>query len=240
VTETILVVDDEPRIAEIVRAYLEREGFRVLTAADGVTALSLARHSHPDLVILDLMLPELSGFEVCRALQSEGGPPIIMLTARDEAEDRIAGLELGADDYVTKPFNPRELAARVKAVLRRGRVAPPATRMLLVGDLAIDPERHVVQLAGRSVPLTPTEFAILEALASQPGRAFSRLQLLERSQGEAYEGYERVIDSHVKNLRQKLEVDPRHPRHVLTVFGIGYKMAEPDMESRTAESGESR
>ena len=233
-SEQVLVVDDEPRIVEIVRAYLEREGFRVLTARDGASALEIARRERPDLIVLDLMLPGLSGWDVCRALRGGagegGGPPIIMLTARDEAEDRIVGLELGADDYVTKPFNPRELAARVKAVLRRARAEPPRSRALTVGDLAVDPDRHEVRRAGQPVALTATEFAILEALASQPGRAFSRLQLLERAQGSAYEGYERAIDSHVKNLRQKIEADPRHPRYVLTVFGVGYKLAEPPTE----------
>jgi len=224
--EQVLVVDDEPRIVEIVRAYLEREGFGVLTAADGTTGLEMARRERPDLVVLDLMLPGLSGWEVCRTLRGEGGPPIIMLTARDDVTDKIVGLELGADDYVTKPFNARELAARVRAVLRRARGEQARPRAIAVGDLTVDPERHEVRRAGQIIALTPTEFAILETLASQPGRAFSRLQLLERAQGEAYEGYERAIDSHVKNLRQKIEPDPRHPRYVLTLFGVGYKMAD--------------
>ena len=225
-TEQVLVVDDEPRIVEIVRAYLEREGFRVITAADGATGLEMARRERPALVVLDLMLPGLSGWEICRTLRAEGGPPIIMLTARDDVTDKIVGLELGADDYVTKPFNARELAARVRAVLRRARGEQAPARAIVVGDLTVDPERHEVRRDGQPIALTPTEFAILEALASQPGRAFSRLQLLERAQGEAYEGYERAIDSHVKNLRQKIEPDPRHPRYVLTVFGVGYKMAD--------------
>jgi len=229
VAEQILVVDDEPRIVDIVRVYLARDGYRVLTAADGKSALEIARREHPDLVLLDLMLPGLSGWEVCRALRAEGGPPIIMLTARDDTTDKVVGLELGADDYVTKPFDPHELVARVRAVLRRARPAPTvATRVIAQGDLVIDVERHEVQRSGVSVSLTPTEFAILEALASQPGRVFSRAQLLERIQGVAYEGYERSVDSHVKNLRQKIEPDPRSPRYVLTVFGVGYKLAEAD------------
>ncbi len=224
--EQILVVDDEPRIVDIVRVYLAREGYRVLTASDGKAALDLARRERPDLVLLDLMLPGLSGWDVCRALRVEGGPAIIMLTARDDTTDKVVGLELGADDYVTKPFDPHELVARVKAVLRRTRQAPAATPVRALGDLVIDSERHEVRRAGVAIPLTPTEFGILETLASQPGRVFSRLQLLERIQGDAYEGYERSVDSHVKNLRQKIEPDPRNPRYVLTVFGVGYKLAE--------------
>ncbi len=224
--EQILVVDDEPRIVDIVRVYLAREGYRILTASDGQAALEVARRERPDLVLLDLMLPGLSGWDVCRALRVEGGPAIIMLTARDDTTDKVVGLELGADDYVTKPFDPHELVARVKAVLRRTRQAPAATPVRALGDLVIDSERHEVRRAGVAIPLTPTEFGILETLASQPGRVFSRLQLLERIQGDAYEGYERSVDSHVKNLRQKIEPDPRSPRHVLTVFGVGYKLAE--------------
>ena len=224
--EQILVVDDEPRIVDIVRVYLAREGYRVLTAADGKTALEMARREHPDLVLLDLMLPGISGWDVCRALRAEDGPAIIMLTARDDTTDKVVGLELGADDYVTKPFDPHELVARVRAVLRRTRQAPATSQVVALGDLVVDSERHEVHQSGKSVLLTPTEFGILEALVSQPGRVFSRLQLLERIQGDAYEGYERSVDSHVKNLRQKIEPDPRNPRYVLTVFGVGYKLAE--------------
>ena len=224
--EQILVVDDEPRIVDIVRVYLAREGYRILTAADGTTALEIARREHPDLVILDLMLPGMSGWDVCRALRAEGGPAIIMLTARDDTTDKVVGLELGADDYVTKPFDPHELVARVRAVLRRTHQPPAPAQVVTRGDLVVDSERHEVRRSGKPVPLTPTEFGILEALASQPGRVFSRLQLLEATQGDAYEGYERSVDSNVKNLRQKIEPDPRNPRYVLTVFGVGYKLAE--------------
>ena len=226
--ERILVVDDEARIVDIVRVYLEREGYRVISGADGNAALELARRERPDLVILDLMLPGLSGWDVCRALRAEGGPPIIMLTARGDATEKVVGLELGADDYVTKPFDPHELVARVRAVLRRARYEPATASVISRGDLQIDAQRHEVRRAGKPIPLTPTEFAILEALASQPGRVLSRLQLLDRIQGQAFEGYERSVDSHVKNLRQKIEPDSRNPRYVLTVFGIGYKFAEAE------------
>lgn len=235
--ETVLVVDDEARIVEIVRAYLEREGYQVLVADNGQSALDIARKERPSLIVLDLMLPKINGWEVCRTLAAEGGPPVIMLTARDDATDKIVGLEMGADDYVTKPFNPRELAARVKAVLRRGHREQKSIQKMEIGDLMIDPVAHEVKRSGQAINLTPTEFSILEALGSQPGRIFSRLQLLERAQGEAYEGYERAIDSHIKNLRQKLEPEPRHPRYVLTVFGVGYKLASaPTMSVKELES----
>ena len=224
--EKILVVDDEERIVHIVRSYLEKDGFLVVTASDGPESLGVARRERPDLVVLDLMLPGLSGWDVCRSLRAESRVPIIMLTARDEDADKIVGLELGADDYVTKPFNPRELVARVRAVLRRSQPAVQEHRPIEIGGLIIDAERHEVRLDGQSLSLTPTEFGLLQALAGQPGRVFTRLQLLERVQGDVYEGYERAIDSHIKNLRQKIEPDPRRPRYVLTVFGVGYKLAE--------------
>lgn len=223
--ERVLVVDDEDRIRSIVRAYLEREGYQVLEARDGQEALDIVRKESPNLVVLDLMLPKLSGWDVCRQIRRESSVPVVMLTARDDVTDKVVGLELGADDYVTKPFHPKELVARIRAVLRRVQAAPPS-QMLSFGDLTIDVERHQVRVAGRPIALTPTEFALLETLARHPGRVFTRLQLLERVQGEAFEGYERAIDSHIKNLRQKLEPDARHPRYVLTVFGVGYKFAE--------------
>lgn len=223
--ERVLVVDDEERIVGIVRAYLEKEGYRVLTARDGQEALAVFQRERPNLVLLDLMLPKISGWDVCRELRRTSDVPVLMLTARDDDTDKIVGLELGADDYITKPFNPKELVARVRAVLRRVRPAQPAS-VLSRGDLVIDVDRHEVRRAGEPIALTPTEFALLEALAGNPGRVYTRLQLLERVQGEAYEGYERAIDSHIKNLRQKIEPDPRKPQYVLTVFGIGYKFAE--------------
>jgi DNA-binding response OmpR family regulator len=234
----ILVVDDEAKISQIVTAYLQRDGYRVLRADNGRAALDLARADAPDLIILDLMLPEISGWDVCRSLRRDpklAGVPIIMLTARDEVADRIVGLELGADDYVVKPFDPKELVARVHAVLRRARdrrevaiAGRPSGIILRHGDLAIDRGRHEVRQGDKSLDVTRTEFDLLATLAEQPGRVFSRLQLLDAIQGEAFEGYERTIDSHVKNLRRKLEPDPRRPRYIQTVFGIGYKLVDQD------------
>jgi DNA-binding response OmpR family regulator len=235
--ERILVVDDEPKIARIVAAYLEKDGYRVQVVGDGRAALSNAQNDLPDLVVLDLMLPEISGWDVCRTLRREPATttvPIIMLTARDEVADRIVGLELGADDYLVKPFDPKELVARVHAVLRRAsQVRQPVTmasspRLIQHGDLAIDLDRHEVRRAGQILDLTRTEFDILATLAAQPGRVFSRLQLLDAVQGDAFEGYERTIDSHIKNLRRKLEPEPRRPRYLLTVFGVGYKLVDHD------------
>jgi DNA-binding response OmpR family regulator len=225
---TILVVDDEPKIVKTVRAYLETAGFRVVTAGDGQTALTVFRHEKPGLVVLDLGLPRMDGLDVARALRRESNIPIIMLTARVDEADRLVGLELGADDYVPKPFSPRELVARVRAVLRRAgperEVAPPP---IVVGDLSIDQERRLVNVAGRAVELTPTEFDLLVVLASHPGRVFSRMELLDRVQGDAFEGYDRTVDAHIKNLRQKIEPDPKQPNHLLTVFGVGYRFVEP-------------
>jgi two-component system, OmpR family, alkaline phosphatase synthesis response regulator PhoP len=220
----ILVVDDEPKIVRLVRSYLEQAGFAVVEANDGQTALIQARREKPDLVILDLGLPGIDGVEVTRILRRERDTPIIMLTARVEDTDRIVGLELGADDYVTKPFNPRELLARVRAVLRRTGSAPSASEILRAGGLVLDLGGHQATLEARPLDLTPTEFELLTVLMQNPGRAFTRLELLERVQGYAYEGYERTIDAHVKNLRAKMGDDPRRPRYVQTVFGVGYKL----------------
>ncbi|MDQ7842002.1 MAG: response regulator transcription factor [bacterium] len=223
---TILVVDDEPEITDIVRKYLERDGYHVVSAADGRAALAAFMHEKPNLVILDLMLPEVDGWEVARQIRAAGGTPIIMLTARGEEVDRLLGLGLGADDYITKPFSPREVVARVRAVLRRASGEAPA-EVLIVGDLEIDQGRMEVRRGGVVVALTPTEFRLLAALTRSPGRVFTRLQLIDLVQGHAFEGYERTIDAHVKNLRHKLEPDPRQPRYVLTVHGAGYRLAEP-------------
>jgi DNA-binding response OmpR family regulator len=221
----ILVVDDEARILKLVRSYLEQSGFSVVEAGDGQTALIQARREKPDLVILDLGLPVMDGLEVARVLRRESNTPIIMLTARIEDTDKIVGLELGADDYVTKPFNPRELVARVRAVLRRsGAAAEPASQRLSAGPLILDMPGHAATLNGRMLDLTPTEFELLTVLLQNPGRVFSRLELLDRVQGDAYEGYERTIDAHIKNLRAKLGDDPRKPRFIQTVFGVGYKL----------------
>ena len=220
----ILVVDDEAKIVKLVRTYLEQAGFSVVEANDGQTALIQARREKPDLVVLDLGLPGIDGIEVTRILRREGDMPIIMLTARVEDTDRVVGLELGADDYVTKPFNPRELLARIRAVLRRTGGGTSAPQMLRAGELELDVSGHGATLDGRPLDLTPTEFDLLAVLLQNPGRAFTRLELLERVQGYAYEGYERTVDAHVKNLRAKLGDDPRHPRYILTVFGVGYKL----------------
>ena len=228
-TKKILVVDDEKRIVEIVKAYLERDGYQVAVAYDGKAALDLAQKEHPDLVVLDLMLPEISGWDVCRTLRKESDVPIIMLTARDDTTDKIVGLELGADDYVTKPFDPKELVSRVRAVLRRYEGKAVSSNVINVGDLAIDVDRRMVRRGDTNIDLTSTEFDLLRVLAEGPGRVYTRMQLLDKTQGEAYEGYERTIDSHIKNLRKKIEPDPNHPKYVLTVHGAGYKLEEkPD------------
>ncbi len=220
----ILVVDDEKKIVDIVQAYLEREGYRTIVAYDGKAALDLARTEAPDLIILDLMLPEISGWDVCRTLLAKSNVPIIMLTARDEDTDKIVGLELGADDYVTKPFNPKELVSRVRAVLRRAEGAANRGRKIEFADLSIDVEKHEVKRGDKLIELTPIEFELLRVLAEAPGRVYSRMQLLDKVQGYAYEGYERTIDSHIKNLRKKLEPDPDRPRYIKTVRGVGYKL----------------
>lgn len=224
----ILVVEDEKDLARLVRGYLENAGYEVLQAYTGREALFMARQERPDLIILDLGLPEMDGLDVAQALRQESQVPIIMLTARVEESDRILGLELGADDYVTKPFSPRELVARVRAVLRRTQGEPAAPKVLRLGPLEVDVDGHRVTLHGRPLDLTPSEFGILQAMASHPGRVFSRLELLERVQGDAYEGYERTIDAHIKNLRRKLGDDPKNPRWIVTVFGVGYRLEAPE------------
>jgi len=226
-SKKILVVDDEPHIVRVLKGYLESAGFQVITAYDGTEALAAFRREAPDLMVLDLMLPEVDGLDVARAVRRASAVPIIMLTARVDEADRLIGLELGADDYVTKPFSPREVVARVRAVLRRAAGPEPASRLLAAGDVALDLDKRQASVAGRTVELTPTEFDLLAALVESPGRVFSRMQLLDKLQGYAYEGYERTIDAHVKNLRQKIEADPKRPRYILTVYGLGYKFVEP-------------
>ena len=225
--ETILVVDDEPKIVKTAKAYLENAGFRVVTAGDGQMALTVYRHEKPALVILDLGLPRMDGLDVARTLRRDSDVPIIMLTARVDETDKLIGLELGADDYMTKPFSPRELVARVRAVLRRTggerELAPPP---IVAGEIRIDLERRSVTVEGEAVELTATEFDLLAVLARHPGRVFTRLELLDRVQGYAFEGYERTIDAHVKNLRQKIEPEPKQPRYVLTVYRVGYRFVE--------------
>ena len=221
--ELILVVDDEKQIVKLARDYLERASFRVLTAGDGVTGLAAARRERPDLIVLDLTLPGMDGLDVCRALRRESDVPIIMLTARVEETDRLIGLELGADDYITKPFSPRELVARVRTVLRRvgGTVQQPG--ILRVADLEIHLEGHRVSRDDQPINLSRIEFNLLVILAQHPGLTYTRAQLLERIHGYAFEGYDRSIDAHVKNLRRKLEHDPSQPRYIITVYGVGYK-----------------
>jgi two-component system alkaline phosphatase synthesis response regulator PhoP len=224
---TVLVVEDEPKIAQVVRDYLEHAGFKTAAARDGKSALQAASRERPDLVILDLRLPDMDGLDVTRMLRQDSAVPIIMLTARDEESDKLIGLELGADDYMTKPFSPKELVARVRTVLRRMEQAKSAGQTLRVGDLTVDVARMQVTAGARAVDLTATEFQLLATMARAPGRVFTRAQLLDVVHGEAFEPYERAIDAHVKNIRRKVEKDPRRPRYVLTVYGVGYKLAEP-------------
>ena len=230
-TKTILVVDDERKIVAVLKGYLAQAGFRVVTAEDGQMALTTFRHERPDLVILNLMLPVIDGLDVCRAIRRESQVPIIMLTARAEEVDRLIGLELGADDYVVKPFSPREVVARARAVLRRAGGATSPSGLLRVGDLTIDMATRGVTVAGREVELTRTEFDLLAVLTRAAGRPITRWQLLEQTQEHAYEGYERTIDVHIRHLRSKIEPDPSTPVHILTVYGIGYKLAEPHEEA---------
>lgn len=220
---TILIIEDEPELVKVLCSYLEGAGFNVLTAGRGDTGLSIWEQKRPDLVILDLNLPGMDGVDVAREIRRKSDTPILMATARVEETDQLIGLELGADDYITKPYSPRVVVARVRALLRRAGAAPSNPQVLRVDDLEIDLDAHSLTRAGETINLTPTEFNLLATLAAQPGRAFTRLQLLEASQGTAYEGYERSIDTHIKNLRAKIEPDPKNPRYVETVFGIGYR-----------------
>lgn len=222
----ILVIDDEEKILDLVKRYLEQEGFTVFTATTGAEGLELARQQNVDLVVLDLLLPDISGYDVCRELQREKNLPIIMLTAKSEEVDKLLGLELGADDYITKPFSLRELTARIRAVLRRTS-ASTITRPHLVtaGDLRVDLDACEVYRGGKLISLTPTEFKLLATLITNPGRVYSRLQLLDAALGNTYPGYERSIDTHISNLRRKIEPDPSRPRYILTVYGLGYRFA---------------
>lgn len=222
---TILIVEDEPELVRILRSYLEQAGFSVITAGRGDSGLSSWESKRPDLVILDLSLPGRDGLDVAREIRRKSDTPIIMVTARVEETDRLIGLELGADDYITKPFSPREVVARVRAVLRRAGAVPTAPHLIRFGDLEVDLDAHAVSRSGMEMDLTPTEFNLLSVLAGQPGRVFSRLQLLESAQGTAYEGYERTVDAHIKNLRAKIEPDPKNPKYIETVFGVGYRMS---------------
>jgi len=221
----VLVVDDDVKTVELVKLYLNRDGYRVLTAYDGIEALRLAREGRPDLIVLDLMLPGLDGLDVCRTIRAESDVPIIMLTARTTDQDKLTGLGLGADDYVTKPFSPRELAARVRAVLRRlpGERGPAEIKQ---GELTVNFLKHEAYLASRPLALTTVEFKLLGVFVKDPGRVFSRAELIEKALGCDFEGFDRTIDVHILNLRRKLEPDPSHPRYIKTVYGIGYKFSE--------------
>ncbi len=225
-TQTILVIDDEKKLRDMLRVYLEQEGFRVVEAGNGREALYVARYEKPDLIILDLMMPEMGGYEFMRVFTKEADTPVIMLTAKVEDQDKIVGLGLGADDYVTKPFNVQELIARVRTVLRRVQKAAAQSDLLRAFDLVLDRASRTVKIGDHYVDLTPSEFEILAILMAAPGRVFSRLDLLDRLSGEAYEGYERTVDVHVRNLRTKIEPDPKNPRYVETVYGVGYRLAQ--------------
>jgi two-component system alkaline phosphatase synthesis response regulator PhoP len=225
----ILVADDDPQITRLVRSYLEQAGFQVLTAADGEQALHVIRHDRPDLVVLDVMMPKRDGFELVRLLRADAhlaGIPILMLTARVEDADKLRGLDLGADDYLTKPFNPSEVAARARALLRQASGALRPSPIIEIRGLRIDLEKREVAVNGQPVSLTPTEFDLLRALMQHPNRAFTRGELIDAALGYVYEGFERTIDSHVKNLRRKIEPDPGNPVYIETVFGVGYRLRE--------------
>ncbi len=224
--KTILIVDDEPKIVQLARDYLEHAGFSTLTAVDGKSALASVRTHLPDLIVLDLGLPQLDGLDVTRSIRKDSNVPIIMLTARSEETDKLIGLELGADDYITKPFSPKELVARVRTVLRRTENSDSTAEIIRAADLTLDVPRMKLTRNEETIDLTPTEFQLLVALAQQPGRIFTRAQLLDAVRGVAFESYERAIDAHIKNIRHKIEPNSREPRYILTVYGVGYKFAE--------------
>lgn len=226
VNASVLIVEDEVELAQVLRDYLERAGHRVQIVHDGVAALSHFNHRSADIILLDLNLPGIDGLDVARQIRRKSDVPIIMVTARVEEADRLVGLEIGADDYIVKPFSPREVVARVRAVLRRARAEPREPRVLRAADVEVDLERHRAFVGDHEAQLTPTEFSLLATLVGQPGRAFTRLQLLAAAQGEAYEGYERTVDAHIKNLRAKIEPDPKRPMYILTVFGVGYRFSD--------------
>jgi len=225
---TILVVDDEKRVLSLLKAYLTQQGFRVVTASDGSEALEVARREKPGLILLDVMMPEMDGIEFLRQHRKEDSVPVILLTARIEESDKVIGLELGADDYVTKPFSPRELVARVRAVLRRAGKDGPRPAQLFSKGLSLDRPKRRVTVDDRPVDLTPSEFEVLASLMTTPGKVFTRFELLDRLHGMAFEGYERSIDLHIKNLRAKIEPEPRSPRYIETVYGVGYRFADEE------------
>ncbi|MDU2064906.1 MAG: response regulator transcription factor [Sporomusaceae bacterium] len=227
---SVLLVDDDIKLVQLLQTYFDREGFTVYKAANGLDALNAAREKKPDIMILDLMLPGLDGWEVCRKIRRESDLPILMLTARDEESDRLVGLEIGADDYVTKPFSPKEVVARAKAILRRSYKEVSGREAIRLGQLTVDLVGYQVKKGDQLIEVTPTEFKLLELFAANPGKVFSRLQIVEQIQGYSFEGYERTIDAHIKNLRRKLEENPREPQWILTVYGVGYKFASGSYE----------
>lgn len=234
-SQRILVVDDDKEIVRVVQAYLEKAGFNVLTAHNGEVALHIIRRERPDLIVLDLMLPDRDGWDITRIVREDAtlaSTPIVMLTARVEDTDKIVGLEIGADDYISKPFNPREVVARVRAVLRRAAGNFTSSHVLQIDGITLDVDQHAVQAEGKSVGLTPTEFNILQAMMENPGHAFTRLELIEKGLGYSYEGMERTLDSHIKNLRKKIEPDPSKPTYIHTVFGVGYRIKTSEQGSR--------
>jgi two-component system alkaline phosphatase synthesis response regulator PhoP len=222
---SVLIVDDDVKLVQLLKTYFTKEGFITYTAHDGLDALQAVWEKKPDIMILDLMLPGLDGWDVCRRIRRDNDIPIIMLTARDEESDRLVGLEIGADDYVSKPFSPKEVVARAKVILRRIHKIVVQKEPIKAGGLTIDLERHQVMNGSQLIELTPTEFKLLELLAGNAGKVFSRLQIVEQTQGYTFEGYERTIDAHIKNLRRKLETNPKEPQYIATVYGIGYKFA---------------
>jgi two-component system alkaline phosphatase synthesis response regulator PhoP len=227
-TKKILVIDDKLELRTLLKSYFAQEGFYTLTAGNGREGLFIARYERPDLIILDLMMPEMGGYDFMRAYTREADTPIIVLTAKLEENDKVLGLELGANDYVTKPFSPRELTARVHAIFRRLEKQATSQDILRNGDIEVNRAGHILTVAGKPVNLTPSEFNLLTTLMGAPGRVFSRLELLDRLQGNAYEGYERTIDVHIRNLRTKIEINPSHPQYVETVYGAGYRFAVQD------------
>lgn len=222
---SVLIVDDDVKLVSLLRTYFDKEGFIIYSAYNGLDALQIVRERKPDILILDLMLPGMDGWDVCRKIRKDNDVPILMLTAREDESDRLVGLEIGADDYVTKPFSPKEVVARVKAILRRSNKEVIRHEPILAGAISIDLERHEVTHNQQVVELTPTEFKILELMATNKGKVFSRMQIAEQTQGYTFEGYERTVDAHIKNLRRKIETNPKAPQYIQTVYGIGYKFA---------------
>lgn len=231
VNNTILIVDDDKKITELLKAYFTKENFTVLTSYDGIDALLAIKTHKPDIVILDLMLPGIDGFEVLKRLRKDSNIPVIMLTARDEETDKLIGLEIGADDYIAKPFSPKEVVARAKVVLRRVQPAEDFSREVKVGEITVDLKKYEVKKNGRLIEFTPIEFKIFELLCQNTGQVYSRLQIIEKVQGYEFDGYDRTVDAHIKNIRKKIEENPQKPEYLVTVFGVGYKLICPEIES---------